>query len=69
MVINLVKACRTSAGGPPRVIVYGADLRFECENCQLDGFSFLKGCSPLCIYEGVNAYIITPPRKKKKECR
>ena len=58
MVIKLVKACRVSAGGPSRVTVYSADLRFECENCQLDGFSFLEGCCPLCIYEGVNTYII-----------
>ena len=52
---------------PSRVTVYGADLRFECENCQLDGFSFLEGCSPLCIYEGVNAYIITPPLVKRRK--
>ena len=58
MVIKLVKAYRASAGGPPRVTVYGADLRFLYENCQLDGFSFPEGCCPLCIYEGVNTYII-----------
>ena len=70
MVIKLVKAYRGECHATPGVIVYGADLRFVCENCQLDGFSFLEGCCPLCIYEEVCSlyyYILT--RKKKKECR
>lgn len=56
---NWLRPTGASAMPPPGVTVYGADLRFECENCQLDGFSFLEGCCPLCIYEGVYTYIIT----------
>ena len=59
MVIKLVKACRASAGGPSRVTVYSADLRFECENCQLDVFIFPEGPCPLCIYEGIILILIT----------
>ena len=55
---NWLRPTGASAMPPSGVIVYGADVRFECENCQLDGFSFLEGCCPLCIYEGGNSYII-----------
>ena len=36
IVINLVKAHWAKVIPLLGVIVYGADLRFECENCQLD---------------------------------
>ena len=55
---NWLRSTGASASGPLPGIVYGADLRFECENCQLDGFSFQEGCCPLCIYEGIGIYII-----------
>ena len=55
---NWLRSTGASASGPLPGIVYGADLRFECENCQLDGFSFLEGFCSLCIYEGSISYII-----------